>query len=400
MQSRKKYQRSYKSNLQIASLNFLRKAILPTILLCAFFLAIPDHIKAQITSIISEDGDGIIGVTSLMNATINDDVEATKFFAKSGASVVNQKNVGGATALHIAARRGNLEICKILVENGANVNITDNEGWTPLMRAAIAKNSELVKFLINNGADPKKMNLIGETVIINSASSGCSDCLEQILSSANFADNFNIDALKKQIEDALVVANNKNDLPTQSILKEYLASEVGKGKVYNIINNQNSEMPITPNNSRGDGIVVVKSLNNMSSSPVNQDVKKDYKFYKMEAAHPSKPALPASTKKIQTFGNIVNKTNQEVAQPQQPTDSIENFEKKVFIFKGNKKPSSPLIKTVKPFNSNVKPASQPENLASETHNISNDIIAPQPTSINPPVVQYKFTGQKKPFVKK
>ncbi len=398
--------------MQIASLNFLKKAILPTLLLCAFFLAVPDHIKAQIVSIISEDGDGIIGVTSLMNAAINDDVEAVKFFAKSGISVVNQKNVGGATALHIAARRGNLEICKILVESGANVNIADNEGWTPLMRAALAKNADLIKFLINQGSNPKKMNLVGETVIINSASSGCSACLEQLLSSYNFVDNFNIDILKNQIEEALVIANNKNDSPTQLILKEYLNSEVNKDKIYSIINNRNSEMLITSNNNFGDGVVVVKSLNDMPSSVGRTDGKTDYKFYKMEAKQPLVPFSQAPQKPQKFHSNIVNKVSQDAILQQQPSinlnDTTSSSERKVFIFKGSKKPFSPLNttpNTTKPVTSNTQPANDNniKNISNPTPqnpNSSNEVLSVKSITNNSPAIQYKFLGQKKPFVKK
>ena len=181
-------------------------------------------IKAQIASIISQDGDGIAGITPLMNFALNEDEQAVKFFAKSGSAVVNQKNVGGASALHIAARKGNLEICKILVDNGADVNSSDNEGWTPLMRAAISENVDLIKLLINSGADIKKANSNGETSIIISATSECSTCLEVMLSNYSLANDAEVDFLKNQLNKAVIIAENKGDVPTQAILKEYLIS--------------------------------------------------------------------------------------------------------------------------------------------------------------------------------
>src|SRR6185369_9499670 len=42
---------------------------------------------------------------------------------------------GGLTALILASREGDLESTKLLVEAGANVNQTTNDGWTPLLTA-------------------------------------------------------------------------------------------------------------------------------------------------------------------------------------------------------------------------------------------------------------------------
>jgi len=40
--------------------------------------------------------------------------------------------VKGNTALHIACHRGYLDIVKHLLDNGADKNVTDNDGDTPL----------------------------------------------------------------------------------------------------------------------------------------------------------------------------------------------------------------------------------------------------------------------------
>jgi ankyrin repeat protein len=45
----------------------------------------------------------------------------------AGASV-NTKNELGHTTLHIAAKNNNQEICRALLDNGADPNIADHEG--------------------------------------------------------------------------------------------------------------------------------------------------------------------------------------------------------------------------------------------------------------------------------
>jgi len=317
---------------EIFSPVLLKKAFLLTTLLCLFFLATQDHIKAQIASIISEDGDGVIGVTSLMNATINGDTNAVKFFAKSGGEVVNQRNIGGASALHIAARMGNIEISTILIGSGANVNIADNEGWTPLMRAIMANNIGLVKLLMNHGADPRKMNSVGETAIINSASARCSECLEHLLSNYNFVDNLNIDVLGKQLNDAAVIASNKNDLETQSIIKEYYNSELSKRTIYSLGKSYSpSETPITPMTDNGDGVVKVKSLNDM---PENMPESKN-PIYRFVTVKRNEPFLEPSSSKIpQKISPIVVKSLDD------KVDS--EIDNQKFVFKGKKKSYAPI----------------------------------------------------------
>jgi ankyrin repeat protein len=54
--------------------------------------------------------------------------------------------------LHRAASAGKVEIVKMLLRNGENINRTDKEGWTPLHDAAYKGNTETVKVLIASGA--------------------------------------------------------------------------------------------------------------------------------------------------------------------------------------------------------------------------------------------------------
>ncbi len=48
-----------------------------------------------------------------------------------------------------------LNVCKLLVENHANVNASDDDGWTPLHRAAFEGRSDIVELLLDNRANPK-----------------------------------------------------------------------------------------------------------------------------------------------------------------------------------------------------------------------------------------------------
>jgi ankyrin repeat protein len=58
----------------------------------------------------------------------------------------------GSAPLHEAARRGNLEVVKRLLLKGANVNLEDSSGHTPLYYAIETKKSDVARVLLAHGA--------------------------------------------------------------------------------------------------------------------------------------------------------------------------------------------------------------------------------------------------------
>jgi ankyrin repeat protein len=63
----------------------------------------------------------------------------------------------GRSDLHYAARDGNLTLAEKLIHQGADVNLTDKQGWTPLHFAAQAESAGVATRLLDAGAriDPK-----------------------------------------------------------------------------------------------------------------------------------------------------------------------------------------------------------------------------------------------------
>jgi ankyrin repeat protein len=60
---------------------------------------------------------------------------------------------GGLTALILAAREGDLETTRLLLDAGADVNQRSYAGWTPLLIATNNRNYQLAKFLVERDAD-------------------------------------------------------------------------------------------------------------------------------------------------------------------------------------------------------------------------------------------------------
>ena len=67
------------------------------------------------------------------------------------------------TYLHLAALSNNLEAAELLLDNGANINVKDKIGASPLHRAAQRGQVKLVKYLIDKGADIEAKNNSGST---------------------------------------------------------------------------------------------------------------------------------------------------------------------------------------------------------------------------------------------
>jgi ankyrin repeat protein len=65
---------------------------------------------------------------------------------------------GGLTALVFAAREGDLESTKLLVAAGADVNQTTEYGWTPLLVATNNRHYGIAKWLVENGANVDSAN--------------------------------------------------------------------------------------------------------------------------------------------------------------------------------------------------------------------------------------------------
>ena len=70
---------------------------------------------------------------------------------------------GGLTALIFAAREGDIESARALLDGGARINQTTEYGWTPLLTAVNNRNYAVATMLIDRGADVNIANKGGWT---------------------------------------------------------------------------------------------------------------------------------------------------------------------------------------------------------------------------------------------
>ncbi len=99
--------------------------------------------------------------TALMLAAHNNQLELAKVLIQRGADV----NKPGWTPLHYAATRGHRDMIRLLLENDAYIDSESANGTTPLMMAAYYAPPLAVKLLLEEGADPTLVNHGGASAL-------------------------------------------------------------------------------------------------------------------------------------------------------------------------------------------------------------------------------------------
>ena len=94
---------------------------------------------------------------------------------------VNQRQADGATALHWAAHRDDLNNAVLLIGAGADVKASNDLGVQPLWLACINGSAPMVRVLLGAGADPNAAPSSGETPLMHAARSGSVDAVELLL---------------------------------------------------------------------------------------------------------------------------------------------------------------------------------------------------------------------------
>ena len=89
---------------------------------------------------------GVKKVPSLIYACIIEKVFMVKDAINNG-SDLNETDEDGITPLHVAAKNGNLEIAKLLINYGADKNLRDNNGTLPIEFAKNNNHQEIIELL-------------------------------------------------------------------------------------------------------------------------------------------------------------------------------------------------------------------------------------------------------------
>ena len=127
-------------------------------------------IQALINKGIDVNSTTTAGVTPLLAAIVTNKKAAAKLLLASGARLNDKDKVGRSAIFYSANAKIDPEIAQMLIEKGADINVMDNNGFTPLSLAAARGNTEAVKVLIKAGLSASGTSTKGEFTPLMSAS--------------------------------------------------------------------------------------------------------------------------------------------------------------------------------------------------------------------------------------
>jgi ankyrin repeat protein len=94
---------------------------------------------------------------------------------------VNAAQADGATALHWAAHRDDLESAELLIAASADLNAANDYGVTPLSLACTNGSAAMVAKLLKAGANPNAVQQTGETALMTASRTGNAEVVKSLL---------------------------------------------------------------------------------------------------------------------------------------------------------------------------------------------------------------------------
>ena len=112
------------------------------------------------------------GVTALHWAAANP--AKVRLLLDAGADVNAASQIGRTPLIVAASANGSAEAVQLLLAKGAKVNVADDVGITPIAAAAIVDDGDVVKLLLDNGADVNLQATTGQaaTPLMGAATNG------------------------------------------------------------------------------------------------------------------------------------------------------------------------------------------------------------------------------------
>uniref|UniRef100_A0A8C1K6K1 Ankyrin repeat and MYND domain containing 2b n=1 Tax=Cyprinus carpio TaxID=7962 RepID=A0A8C1K6K1_CYPCA len=113
-------------------------------------------------------------------AAAGDVQEATQLLSNPSVRI-NCLDEYGMTPLMHAAYKGKADMCRLLLQRGADVNCNEHEyGYTALMFAGLSGNAEITEMILDAGAETDLVNSVGRTAAQMAAFVGQHDCVTVI----------------------------------------------------------------------------------------------------------------------------------------------------------------------------------------------------------------------------
>uniref|UniRef100_A0ABM5GR67 Protein TANC2 isoform X2 n=1 Tax=Pogona vitticeps TaxID=103695 RepID=A0ABM5GR67_9SAUR len=130
----------------------------------SYLLDLPEKDEEEVERAQINSFDSLWGETALTAAAGRGKLEVCRLLLEQGAAVA-QPNRRGVVPLFSAVRQGHWQIVDLLLTHGADVNMADKQGRTPLMMAASEGHLDTVEFLLAQGSSISLMDKEGLTAL-------------------------------------------------------------------------------------------------------------------------------------------------------------------------------------------------------------------------------------------
>ncbi|XP_022908937.2 transient receptor potential channel pyrexia-like [Onthophagus taurus] len=267
-------------------------------LLCAFATEneIPSNLKYRLSKNNHINLQDYLGRTPLLYAVLNGNVKLVELLLTHGANIeckltcerekiVGEKksSVGDVqkykellqmlplfdllgvssqrTPLHIAVKKGHIEIVKLLVFKGADVNCIDSNGLTPLLLAgcnSLDVYEEITRILVSYGADVTKTDSTGATSLYHAVHLGSYEMTKLLLkqgawltNTTNGENELHVAALKgftrilnTFLEDSRFTIDDINRVDSYGRSPSYLAAYADRKDCFKLLLNKGADMSL------------------------------------------------------------------------------------------------------------------------------------------------------------
>ena len=127
--------------------------------------------------------------TALMIAAKKGNIEIINLLLENGAKINQYMSIGAAgpffvSSLFTAVKHNRIEVVKLLIKKGFNVS---ELGFTPLIQAIVLKNIKMARFFLEKGADPNRIQyeccaIAEKTPLMAAISNGLTEVVNLLLS--------------------------------------------------------------------------------------------------------------------------------------------------------------------------------------------------------------------------
>ncbi|MDF1880542.1 ankyrin repeat domain-containing protein [Sulfurimonas sp. MAG313] len=175
---------------------------------------------------------------------------------------VNMQNSEGESALHYAARKGDIKIVRYLVEHGAKLDVKSVWKNTPLIDSITHENQEVSLYLIEAGADIKIKNKWSVSPFLSAASFGNIEVIKSLHSKG--AD---IETVNTSSDTPLMLAAKGGHVEVLAYLLKHGADKSVRNK------NLLSALDIAKHSEQVEIISLLQNYNEIKTSYTKRDKK-------------------------------------------------------------------------------------------------------------------------------